>query len=387
MFSSEIYKSILEFVAQNTCWINLISRASKDIIIDKVESDFSLEFKFVENPKNTISKMRLLGMPYKKISDNFLVCKMREKSFAVFCSRACCIDSSAFQNLSLHNITSSVYNENYSINQDLTIKTLVLKIDSLTIDETVNTIFPYAFKGVDANKLVIGSSIKNIRENAFEYSSFIDVDLENADITTLPRGAFSHCKNLKSIKLPNNLQQIDEVSFEGCVSLEEIDIPNSVIEIGDGAFEDCYKLKKVKLSNNLKILGNYAFALTEIRNIVLPNSLESLGESAFFYSSLEAITLPNGLKEVSPYVFSFAVNLKKVIIPSSVTKIEEKSFVECCNLKEIHIPNSVTHIAKDAFWDTDIRPRDYENPLVLVGSKDSYVNKYAIEFRYGFREE
>ena len=390
VFNVQIFKDVLKFVTENTYWLPSVSIESKeDIICDKVEGKFSLDFRFQKDLKTCTRRLRLLGMRIKEISDDFLVSEFDrdERKFIVVCSEDCYIDSYAFQNFTLNNVESRVYNERYHIYQGLTIENLVLTINELTINGSINTIFPYAFNNIEANKLVIGSSVKNIKENAFEGSSFTEVDLENADITILQKDTFANCNKLKSIKLPSKLLKIEDSVFEECHSLEKIDMPNSVIEIGDSAFEGCYELKNVKLSDNLKRIGNAAFSLTEIKNIVLPDSLETLGGSAFFYSSLETITLSKGLNEVSDYAFSFAVNLKEIIIPSSVTRIGEKSFVECSKLKEIHIPDSVTYISPEAFWDTDIRPRDYENPLILVGSKEGYAQKYANEFKYGFREE
>ena len=51
--------------------------------------------------------------------------------------------------------------------------------------------------------------------------------------------AFSGCRNLTSITIPNSVISIGSSAFEGCSSLTSITIPNSVTSIGGFAFNRC----------------------------------------------------------------------------------------------------------------------------------------------------
>ena len=72
--------------------------------------------------------------------------------------------------------------------------------------------------------------------------------------------AFSCCRSLPNIVIPNSVTSIGDYAFEYCSSLSNIVIPDSVTAIGDSAFSDCSSLS----------------------NIVIPDSVTDIGEGAFF---------------------------------------------------------------------------------------------------------
>ncbi len=54
--------------------------------------------------------------------------------------------------------------------------------------------------------------------------------------------AFSRCKSLTSIIIPNSVVSIDKYAFSRCLSLASIVIPDSITNIGYHTFEFCPKL-------------------------------------------------------------------------------------------------------------------------------------------------
>ena len=73
------------------------------------------------------------------------------------------------------------------------------------------------------------------------------IDLTVYGVETLPSSAFTDCKPLKSISLPE-VKSIDRYAFQHCIGLETIYAP-IVSSISDFAFADCPKLKSVTLGN------------------------------------------------------------------------------------------------------------------------------------------
>ena len=71
--------------------------------------------------------------------------------------------------------------------------------------------------------------------------------------------AFSRCKSLVEVVIPDSVTSIGYWAFDGCRSLTDIVIPDSVTSIGDGAFENCsfpYDLKQELISRfGEKIFG------------------------------------------------------------------------------------------------------------------------------------
>ena len=85
-----------------------------------------------------------------------------------------------------------------------------------------------------------------IRE-ALKSASEGSINLTVYGVETLPSSAFTDCKPLKSISLPE-VKSIDRYAFQHCIGLETIYAP-IVSSISDFAFADCPKLKSVTLGN------------------------------------------------------------------------------------------------------------------------------------------
>jgi len=77
-------------------------------------------------------------------------------------------------------------------------------------------------------------------------------------ITYIKSQAFYNCKQLKSIILPEGLEEICYGTFRGCEGLTELSLPVSLEYIHREAFIECPNLKTITLSRNTKI-GYMAF--------------------------------------------------------------------------------------------------------------------------------
>ena len=85
-----------------------------------------------------------------------------------------------------------------------------------------------------------------IRE-ALKSASEGSIELTVNGVEALPSSAFTDCKPLKSISLPE-VKSIDRYAFQHCIGLETIYAP-IVSSINDFAFSDCPRLKSVTLGN------------------------------------------------------------------------------------------------------------------------------------------
>ena len=106
-----------------------------------------------------------------------------------------------------------------------------------------------------------------IRE-ALSSASEGSIDLTVYGVETLPSSAFTDCKPLKSISLPE-VKSIDRYAFQHCIGLETIYAP-IVSSISDFAFADCPKLRSVTLGNisaaGIRIFDN---VITEFVDLTL----------------------------------------------------------------------------------------------------------------------
>lgn len=144
------------------------------------------------------------------------------------------------------------------------------------------------------------------------------------EVTIIPVYAFSGCKSLQRICIPNNVETINSYAFYNCESLDDIIIPDSVNWIGNHCFYNCYFLNKIKFSKNLKFIGNDCFSnCISLKNIDLPESLVYIGEHAFCNCSFSYITIPSKITHIEVGTFEACPNLKALILPENITTIKE----------------------------------------------------------------
>ena len=218
----------------------------------------------------------------------------------------------------------------------------------------------------------------NIVSNTYENG--VGVIVFDSEIKSIGYGAFSNCRSLTNITIPDSVTAIGNYAFCVCTSLTTITIPDSVTTIGDFAFRNCTNLTTITIPDSVTTIGEYAFFdCTSLTNITIPDSVTTIGYSAFYRcSSLTNITIPDSVTEIGYGAFescssltafygkfasddnrclivdgvlnSFApVGITSYTIPNSVTTINAGVFYNCSSLTNITIPNSVKTIGEYAF--------------------------------------
>ena len=173
-------------------------------------------------------------------------------------------------------------------------------------------VFPKYYWGTPKLKYInIPNTVVKIFRGAFSCCKYLDNVLIPDSVKLIGNGAFYACDNLKNIKLSSNLKKIEEDTFSRCNSLETIEIPDSVEEIEGMAFLRCPSLKSIKLSKNLKKIGEMAFYYCEsLETIEIANSVEEIGKQAFEgCSSLKLIKIPKSVKKIGENAFKGIENI------------------------------------------------------------------------------
>ncbi|MEZ3590380.1 MAG: leucine-rich repeat domain-containing protein [Muribaculaceae bacterium] len=96
-----------------------------------------------------------------------------------------------------------------------------------------------------------------------------------------------------SIKLPASITAIHNRAFYNS-SIRSVSLPDNLQQIGDEAFYGCLNLHSIKLPEALKSIGDKAFANTQLASIVIPNSVEWLGEQTFDGCKLKSLHIDDG---------------------------------------------------------------------------------------------
>lgn len=83
---------------------------------------------------------------------------------------------------------------------------------------------------------------------------------DNAEEKYLPvisigKKAMLSCKNLRSIRLPDSIEEVSDWAFAYCDGLREVCLPKKEIQFGRGVFRECGKLRAIKAEGNHKDIG------------------------------------------------------------------------------------------------------------------------------------
>ena len=150
--------------------------------------------------------------------------------------------------------------------------------------------------------------------------------------------AFSRCRGLTSITIPNSVTSLGNSAFEGCSGLTSVTIPNSVTSIGGSAFGGCSSLTSVTIPNSVTSIGNNAFQYcSALTSVTIPNSVTSIGDVAFSYcSGLTSVTIPNSVTSIGSYAFSGCSGLTSLTIGSGVRNIYDNAFANCTKLEDVY---------------------------------------------------
>ena len=233
--------------------------------------------------------------------------------------------------------------------------------------------------GTETRQFYLAGSSSGVEEYYYIPSGLKEVVI--TDIKYLPFYAFGNCKNIESVRIPNNVEKTNTSSFlncsglnrlnssevgnfvvpdslitvgkymfYGCTSMEKLVLPKKLNGIENSAFDGCTGLKSVAIPNSVVTIGESAFAnCSNLASVVIPNSVTKINEAAFAYSGLTSVILPNSLRIISNSCFEECENLASVTVSNSVTTIGERAFFKCKRLTEINIPNSVKTIGNSAF--------------------------------------
>lgn len=242
---------------------------------------------------------------------------------------------------------------------------------------------------------------------------------------------FSHCDNLKSVVIGNNVTRILG-AFNNCSNLTSVSIPDSVTSC-EMSFYDCDAIEYNTYDNayylgnennpyvvlidavdtsitscnvnaKTKLIASNAFnGCSSLTNINLPSGLTSIGGGAFDRcSSLTNLVIPSSVKTICPMFMSDSKNLTSIAVASqnktyysvnnclierasktlifgcknsvipedgSVVSIGTGAFMGCSGLTEITIPNSVVSIEVGAFASCEqLSKVTLPKSLVKIGS-------------------
>ena len=200
-----------------------------------------------------------------------------------------------------------------------------------------NNTAPWYGYAYQIKKVVLGSGVQNIGNNAFAGCyGMTDITIPDG-VTSIGDSAFDGCSALTEISIPGTVSSIGDSAFYGCSALTEISIPGTVSSIGDSVFSGCSALTEISIPDTVSSIGDSAFsrcsALTEIS---IPSTVSSIGSYAFSGCALREVEIPQGITSIQTRTFQYCTQLTKITIPDSVTSVEICAFDNCPVLKTVY---------------------------------------------------
>ena len=212
------------------------------------------------------------------------------------------------------------------------------------VNYTVTSINGGAFTGCrDIISITIPNTVNTIGAEVFDtysdniplYSIYIsDLEawcnmnfLESYYYTLAPYRLFLNGEEVKNLEIPNTINTIKYNSFSNCVSIESVTIPSSITLIEERAFDGCTSLSSVHIAD----LDSWC------RIVIHSNPLATAQHLYMNNEEIKDLIIPNGVTSIGSNLFWGCSGLTSVTIPNSVTSIGEYAFFCCSGLESVHI--------------------------------------------------
>jgi len=164
-------------------------------------------------------------------------------------------------------------------------KNSILKTVNIATDSKIREIGDYAFVGcVNLSSIMIPSGVQKIGEGAFEFCRYMtDITFQrksdglSADLTEIKSYAFYGDGELTSVRLPEGLKIIGDLTFIYNFKLTEMKLPNTLTHIGAHFLCDASSLETLTVPASVKYInGAFLHGCEKIREVYMLGYAEYL---------------------------------------------------------------------------------------------------------------
>ncbi len=207
-------------------------------------------------------------------------------------------------------------------------------------------------------KLIIGADVKRIKQSLFSNTNIASIEFEEeSSCVSIASHAFSSCRKLEQVTLPESLTEIGIEAFRDCSALEKIYFNSKAMKdvgIGNNIFfkQDGFGSIKLFVGDGVTAIPANLFAGINVVTVEFADGsvCESIGTSAFEHNDhLAEVVLPAEVKTIGEKAFYHCGLLKHIELPEGLETIGKSAFEGCGKLESIELPRSVNKIGSNAF--------------------------------------
>lgn len=245
------------------------------------------------------------------------------------------------------------------------------KGSTITIDD-----FTHYIKGdIVVPATINGKPVTEIGPSAFSACRRITSITLPESVTKIGMAAFSICDKMQSVNIPSGVTAIEDRTFEWCEDLQQLDLPTGITHIGAGAFRSCSTLQQLHLPASVTHIGAGAFqscsslksfelpplvttfsqgmleSCMGLTNITIPSRVTRIEDGALAGTGIKSLRIPKSVEFLGERQFYGCKNLRTVEIQTEIKEIGEMTFAFCDSLEKVELPKSVRKIGVAAFRD------------------------------------
>lgn len=207
--------------------------------------------------------------------------------------------------------------------------------------------------------------VKRIGRSAFSRCKELTFIAIPEGVEVICTFAFDGCSSLQYIELPNSLTTIEYHALFGCSSITDFYVPRNLIDIGYNVFSSCSSIRYfscspmnpryrtvdgILYSKDLTTLVAYPPASPETTFDVPTHVTELYDYCLHNCDNLTEINIHEGVTALGMNVFSGCDNIESIYIPDAVTRMGVTLVADCEKLSYIHLPASADSILSSFFY-------------------------------------
>ncbi len=177
--------------------------------------------------------------------------------------------------------------------------------------------------------------------------------------------AFSSCRSLEEIYLPNTLARVSDGLLRDCPKLWKVQLPASTSAIGGYTFYNTPQLKEINLPTAFNYIGNEAFGGSAMAlDVITITRVDSIGDNAF--CGLSEVRMSGEVPAKLNRVGSRIINDDAIIVVPSAALDTYRQNEQWSVFAEQIIPDNVSLMAE-----VSVTARDGDSGLMLALGNDA----------------